>query len=1219
MGAAAQPDGSTTLSDHYDLIRQLGQGAGGVVWEARERAKGRRVALKVLARMDPASLLRFKREFRAVEGLTHDHLVSLYSLERYAEPEGDVWALVMEFVDGRPFLEWVRGGLPEGEPLSAHADAIERVRSGLAQLVGALNVLHRARIVHRDVKPSNVLVTREGRVVLLDFGVVSARDSVATGRHRLTEDLVGTVAYSAPEQGDSEPGPAADLYSVGVMLFEALTGERPFTGPVYAVLVDKRLQSAPTVHEVAPGAHPDLALLADELLSRDPMARPTSAGITARLGYASEAAPRRATSTFVGREAELDLLVDTWSRAARGEGQISTLILGESGVGKSALAHRFVELLADEAELGALTLSGRCYERESVPYKAFDGIIDDLAGRLREMDPVDCALLLPKASGILLNLFPVLGRVPALERMAWMSPEGHDPFGQSSGEFVIDHRVRAFRALRELLARLARSRPLTLLIDDLHWADADSLALLVELLQPPDPPPVLLLATIRSEPGGGPPPAVADALSALGATCEIRLQGLEGDEARTLARRLLGESPPEILEGLVSESQGHPFFMAELARAAQPPSTTRGAGAATLVRLDDALWQRVEGLQPGAREVLEVLAVAGQRLESALVQAATSLGPDEAQRVVAALRAAHLLRTHGADDLVEPYHDRIREAVLAHLAPARRAQLHGQLANALEAAGGAERQPQALIRHLEAAGRPARAAEMAVAAAERANQALAFERAEAFYRTALFLGEHGPVQRLALRRAHADTLRHAGRGLEAADVFLALADEVPADDRLTCLRVAAEQLLVAGDLERGIEVLDQVLGDFGERLPATPRRALVSLVWQRLTLSLRGGLRWTRRPEAQADPRLLQRIDAFHAAAMGLAVVDHIRGIDFQARALRLALRAGEPVRLSRALALEAVARAAGSQASRVRSRSALALVRALPEVGVEPVVDAWLAMARGVVTYLSFELEASLPLLADAEARFGGLASGSWFELNNIRIFELHALTFLGRWREVRARCEGHRRDARRRGDRLMQVTLARAFNFLWLAADQPDQAMADLEAHPWPRGETFHVQHWYALKAQLDHALYTGAGAEAAQRFAPEMRALDSSLLLRVQVARVTYTWTLGRLLLAEIRAGRDRGPRLARLDKLRRRLRGERWVYASALDACLAAGVAPESERSAALELALQRCEEAGLGLFALAARVQAGDRRAELAMAEQDVADPPRTADLLLPIL
>jgi serine/threonine protein kinase len=214
------------MFDRFQVLEDLGAGLQGRVVRAFDVSTRGEVAVKILQLHSAVGLARFKMEFRTLVGLVHPNLVRLGDLfER-----DQVWAFSMELVRGGDFLSWVRSDLA--------GFSEQRLRSGLAQLASALHALHRARLVHRDLKPENERVTPEGRVVLVDFGLVAEHGPSA---RTASQHLVGTVGYIAPEVLNGLLATdKSDLYALGAMLYQALTGALPYDGTLFQVAMLQR-------------------------------------------------------------------------------------------------------------------------------------------------------------------------------------------------------------------------------------------------------------------------------------------------------------------------------------------------------------------------------------------------------------------------------------------------------------------------------------------------------------------------------------------------------------------------------------------------------------------------------------------------------------------------------------------------------------------------------------------------------------------------------------------------------------------------------------------------------------------------------------------------------------------------------------------------------------------------------------------------------------------
>ena len=560
--------------ERYRILRRVGSGGAGVVYAAFDNDRGQTVALKTLLQADSTAVYRFKKEFRTLSDIAIPISCRCTARRRRAV------LLLHDGADRRRGLLQVCAAvaLASGRGTAARCSRSARRRGSRP-----------AR--RRDRAPGPQTVERAGRRGRTsgDSGF-RARAQFHTQHDETEGRLRGTVAYMAPEQAAGHPGgDASDCYSIGVMLYQALTGQLPHHGTVYEVLVTKQSEDPASPFVANRDLPPDLVAAC---MRCSPATRRSarSGDINGMLGGTPAAARRGRlgdAAPFVGREREIDALNAACDRCREGLA-ITAYVHGPSGMGKTALVAHFLE--SREPESDAVVLSGRCYERESMPYKALDGVVDDLMRHLGRVSDEEVERIVP-ADGVapLARSFPVLLEVPLISRLAEGSSDADDP---------ITMRRRGFQALKELLRRIAARQPLIVHVDDLHWCDADGTTLLTDLFTPPAVAGLLLIVTFRSEEVESKP-----FLRGL-------LRGVDGEQIRELfvgpladdqARRLVlsmlpGGSTEAGISTIVREAAGSPFFLEQLIRYA----IEHDSAASTGITLAEMLEARLGSLPAGS-------------------------------------------------------------------------------------------------------------------------------------------------------------------------------------------------------------------------------------------------------------------------------------------------------------------------------------------------------------------------------------------------------------------------------------------------------------------------------------------------------------------------------------------------------------------------------------------------------------------------------------------
>lgn len=1107
------PRRTPSRAGEHIIVRLLGAGGMGSVFEARA-PDGTLVALKFIGDTSPERLYRFKREFRTLSAIVHPNLVELYELLQAEGDDGSVNVFfTMERLRGEHFVAGVRQAQAFGQPLDD--EGLRRLQHGLVGLASGLSCVHRHGLVHRDVKPSNVMITDTGRVVLLDLGLVR---EVRTASFE-NASVVGTPLYMAPEQiiSSNDVGPAADWYAMGEVLWESLTGAPRHSGSVYEVL-ERKLSMQP----VAPStlgfpAPPELDALCLDLLAREPAARPSARDVLVRLGRGDLVAIEVVTRGLIGRASEAEALRSIIAQARPGRPSVA-VISGLSGFGKTTVLEHVVDLA--HREDGVVCFTGHCSERESIPFKALDTAMDELAVHLCNQ-PVELGRIEDVAA--LARLFPVLRSVPEIRALAASSALDVDP---------VQTRRRAADALADLLTAVAADRPLVLVLDNLQWADLDSVQLLESVMLRPSAPPLALLCSFHAGAEAARAP-LARLLTSIRAAESMHVQAVaigpfSEAQSSVLAAHLLGLEPADPLATRIArEAQGSPFFIGELARHAR---STGGLRDSTTLSLDEVIRLRMRALPAAARRLIEVLAIAGGRLPRAVaikVVEATTGALDRG--TIARLRAEHLIRAESSDDsALETYHDRIRATVARDAQAADKPALQGihrAIAEALLASESADK--ATLAHHLREAGDTARATHFTLAAAEEASTLLAFERAAELFAAVLALGGLTPAEATRVRVRLAQSLADSGQLYAAARTYreAAAAPEGASDtERTEWLRLATVHLLATGHHDEGRATLEVLLPRVGLKMTGGMASTIARLLGARALLKLRK-LELPRGRQRISDAEI-QRLDVCWTATRGLIYADGISSSLFHARHLDLALSSGDLLRTARAIAFEAyLGVLTDGDRKDAHARAVFTALLAEPALQADPYTFGMITQFWASCQYMLCRFTAGVN---DSEKGAAILRTQCTGELHEVAQIEAHRalmLMYLGRVADVAAAASAILKECAARPNPYVEAFAHGLLGYVVsLGADRVDDAVQHMAAYrrDAPKRFEVHFFNWSCERTELER--YRGEGEQAWAMHLEDSQVIKKMIFLRTPWVMNEYQRARGANALAAAVRRRD-----------------------------------------------------------------------------------------------
>ena len=715
------------INNRYHLESELGQGGMGTVYRAHDSVLDRDVALKVLTsvRLGTQGRSQLLAEAQTVAKFSHPNIVTVFDAGEVEEQP----FVVMEYIQGATLNQ-------------TSIEGFKAITEVAKQICTALQYAHEQDIVHRDLKPENVIIQPDGVLRLMDFGLAISTTS------RMTENglIMGTVAYMSPEQAFGyEITPASDLYSLGVMLYELATKTLPFDADDALAIITQHI-NAPVIpprakNDQIPSRMNDLIV---NLLKKDPLERPASAAdVLDILGEPDfldlektveqdfTVLDRIVRGRIIGRQTELEESKILWRRVTQDQGQ-ALLISGEPGIGKTRLMR---EIITHTEVSGGTSFLGECYAESNSPYSAFAQITRqafDVLGK-EHLDLPDTVL------ADLLTLTPdIRFRFPGIEPNPRLDPESEQQ--------------RLFENMVLLFSNLCNRQPLLVVVDDAHWADSGTVAMLHHLIRRTHNLPVMILATYREVElkESRPFNEMLLDLNRQRLGFRIKLERLDKEATRQMLKAIFAEDiSNEFLDGIYRETNGNPFFIEEVCRAlVESGAVYYQNGEWQRVSMDElqipqgvqvAVENRLTNLPKEYQDVLRMASIIGREFSFEILSAALEMDEDTIIDGLEAAEEAQMIQEiEGSGDVTFIFvHALVPSAIADSVRTLRRRKLHKRVAKAIETVNPLDY--EGLAYHFGEAGDDTQAIKYYSLAGDRAAVAFANQDAENYYQSAIDL------------------------------------------------------------------------------------------------------------------------------------------------------------------------------------------------------------------------------------------------------------------------------------------------------------------------------------------------------------------------------------------------------------------------------------------------------------------------------------------------
>jgi len=867
------------VGGRYHVKKFLGEGGKKKVYLAHDTLLDRDVAFALIKteKLDDATRSRVTREARAMGRLgDHPNIVAIYDMGNH---------------EGQPYIviPVMPGGDVEGliEKAPEHRLPIEQAIDIAKAICRGLEYAHGKGIIHRDIKPGNVWLGADGTAKIGDFGLALAVDL-----SRLTQSgmMVGTVTYMPPEQAMGGKSTAkADLYSMGAMLYEMVTGRPPFVGDDSVAIIGQHINTPP----VSPTWHradlpPPLETLTLQLLEKDPEKRPESAAVVLQALEAIEAgrvekepsqeAPAENPlyrRVFVGREPELKQLQSAFDGAISGQGALM-MVTGEPGIGKTALC----EQLATYATLrGGRTLVGHCYEKGSLslPYLAF---VEALRSYVLTRETKDLREELGTGASDVARIVSEIRERLKIKLRTQKDPE--------------EERYRLLQAVTDFLTNAAAVQPMLVVLEDLHDADKGTLDMLTHVSRNLTGARLLVVGTYRDvEVDRSHPLSAALAeLRRISTYGRVLLRGLNADEVRRMMESITRESVPwGLSEAVHRQTEGNPLFVQEVVRyLVEEGLIARKEGQWRPTRdtplemsipegLRDVIGKRLSLLSPECNQLLAVASVIGREFALETLKAVAGINEDVFVNALKEAVRLSILEERSQRGLVRYRftHAFFRQTLYEEMIAPQRLKLHRQVARSLETL---------YANHLE--GHAVELAEHFSHSTDPADLAKAVSYAEMVAKKATDVFAYGEAVRLLEQALKVQDVLDPEDKAKKCDLLLALGDA----------------LLIAGEHQRVVSTEAPQAFSLAETITDNTRVSRACLlamkglaVYGTILLASPEAAQWAARADRYAEPDTIERAwtDSMLAWLQGSRGSMSPEGVAHASRALDLARRLGDP------------------------------------------------------------------------------------------------------------------------------------------------------------------------------------------------------------------------------------------------------------------------------------------------------------------------------------